>query len=282
MKNYLEFRIEANPFNVDILSSVIWELDITGINEFDDYLLVFANADGKTKTSAIELQLEKLKQNNLVETYSVSEQIIEEQNWNEEWEKKINVIEVSDRIVIKPSFKEYLAKPGQLILHIDPKMSFGTGEHETTKLMLKMTEKHTTPGTKVIDVGTGTGVLGICAAKLGAEKVLAIDNDEWCLLNGKENVGRNDVEKIVEVRLCEIHEVKENDFDMLLANINRNILLDISDEVVTRVKVGGKIILSGLLDSDEEIIKESYLRHNLKFLKKEQMNEWVALVFMKL
>ena len=281
MNDYKEFRIEAVPNNVDVISSLMWELDITGISEFDNYILVYADENSETNHAAITEQLDKLVQNNLIESFSVVEEKIENQNWNEEWEKKINVIEVSERIVIKPSFKEYESKPGQLILHIDPKMSFGTGEHETTKLMLLMTEKHTEPGMKVIDVGTGTGVLAICAVKLGASSALAIDNDEWCKINGEENIERNGLSDKVEIRNCEIKDVSEKEFDLVLANINRNILLEIIPDLAERINVRGKIILSGLLREDEEIIKESCHRYELKHLESLYMNEWAALVFNK-
>ena len=281
MNQYKEFRIDATPYNVDIISSLLWELEITGITENDNFLLVYADENSDTDKEVISGQLEKLVKNNLLEIFNVTETRVENQNWNEEWEKTINVIEISDRIVVKPSFKNYDVKPGQLILHIDPKMSFGTGEHETTKLMLLLSEKYTEQGMKVLDVGTGTGVLAICAVKLGASKALAIDNDEWCKLNGEENIERNDLRDKIEIRHCEINDVQEKEFDIVLANINRNILLEIIPALSEKTKSKGIIILSGLLREDEQIITESCLRYELQFKENLFMNEWAALVFIK-
>ena len=281
MNQYKEFRIDATPYNVDIISSLLWELEITGITENDTFLLVYADENSETDKEVISGQLEKLVKNNLLEIFNVTETRVENQNWNEEWEKTINVIEISDRIVVKPSFKNYDVKPGQLILHIDPKMSFGTGEHETTKLMLLLSEKYTEQGMKVLDVGTGTGVLAICAVKLGASKALAIDNDEWCKLNGEENIERNDLRDKIEIRHCEINDVQEKEFDIVLANINRNILLEIIPALSEKTKSKGIIILSGLLREDEQIITESCLRYELQFKENLFMNEWAALVFIK-
>jgi ribosomal protein L11 methyltransferase len=281
MNQYKEFRIDATPYNVDIISSLLWELEITGITENDTFLLVYADENSETDKEVISGQLEKLVKNNLLEIFNVTETRVENQNWNEEWEKTINVIEISDRIVVKPSFKNYDVKPGQLILHIDPKMSFGTGEHETTKLMLLLSEKYTEQGMKVLDVGTGTGVLAICAVKLGASKALAIDNDEWCKLNGEENIERNDLRDKIEIRHCEINDVQENEFDLVMANINRNILLEIIPTLSEKTKSKGIIILSGLLREDEQIITESCLRYELQFKENLFMNEWAALVFIK-
>ena len=157
------------------------------------------------------------------------------------------MIVVSDTLVIKPSFKEYSAKPNQIVITIDPKMSFGTGEHESTKLSLLFLEKYVKNGMKILDVGTGTAVLAIASVKLGASKVIAIDNDEWCYENSIENCEVNEVREKVDIRLCEIKDVAEKDFDLIVANIQRDILLEIKNEIRERIRKNGIVILSGLL-----------------------------------
>ncbi|MGE5410338.1 MAG: 50S ribosomal protein L11 methyltransferase, partial [Clostridiales bacterium] len=141
MKNFREFVIKTEPFVPELVSGVLWNLDIAGITEDEPLLKVFAVEENKVLKKNVEEVLNNLLQQKIIIAYSIEENIFEDKNWNEEWEKSLNVIEVSDRIVIKPSFREYKEKPGQIILTIDPKMSFGTGEHETTKLMLLMIEK---------------------------------------------------------------------------------------------------------------------------------------------
>ena len=279
MKTYKEFTITAEPFNPEILSSILWELDITGINEEVNFLKVFAEIDSKINPEKISGLLEKLKIEKLLFNFNVEENILEEKNWNKEWEESINIIEVSDNLIIRPSFREYNPKPGQLVITIDPKMSFGTGEHPTTKLMLNFIEKYVKPGMKVLDVGSGTGVLAIAAVKLGAGFAIAIDNDEWCLDNGKENSKLNSVSDKVETRLGIVHDIPEKKFDLILANIQKNVLLEISGELTKRISKNGILILSGLLESDEEDIKRQYQNSYLKMIDKNQLSEWISVVF---
>jgi ribosomal protein L11 methyltransferase len=155
-------------------------------------------------------------------------------------------------------------------------MSFGTGEHQTTKLVLQFLEKNVKNGIKVLDVGSGTGVLAIAAVKLGAESAIAIDNDEWCCENGRENCRLNSVDKAVDVRLGEIKDIAGNNFDLITANIQKNILLDIAEEIKNRLKPGGLLILSGLLYNDEADIVKKYSSLNFEMLEKKSLDEWMA------
>ena len=136
MKDFNQFTVSAIPFNVDVLSGALWELEILGLTEYDNYLTAFVYEDSEVRKAELEQVLENLKKENLIENYSISEELIKNKNWNAEWESNVNIIEVSDRIVIKPSFRDYEQKKDQIVITIDPKMSFGTGEHETTKLIL--------------------------------------------------------------------------------------------------------------------------------------------------
>lgn len=279
MKNFREFVIRTEPFVPELVSGVLWNLDIAGITEDEPLLKVFAVEENKVLKKNVEEVLNNLLQQKIIIGYSIEENIFEDKNWNEEWEKSLNVIEVSDRIVIKPSFREYEEKPGQIILTIDPKMSFGTGEHETTKLMLLMIEKHITHGVSVLDVGTGTGVLAIAAVKLGAKDAIAIDNDEWCYDNGIENAQQNSVSDKVKIMLGEVKDVSKNDFQLVLANINKHILIDIAQDIRDHLGENGTLILSGLLHTDYDDILKKYSSLGLRLIDKSQMNEWMSLVF---
>ncbi len=279
MKYYKEFLITAEPFNPEILSSILWQLDITGVNEEVNCLKIFTGENSTLTVDEIKFQLEKLVTNRLLFNFNVEENVLQDKNWNEEWEKSVNVIEVSEKIVIKPTFREYETKPGQIIIIIDPKMSFGTGEHQTTKLVLLLLEKYCKPEAKVLDVGTGTGVLAIAALKLGAASAVAIDNDEWCYSNGKENCELNEIGNEMDVRLSEIKDVNEKDFDIILANIQKNILLLISNDIKSRIKKGGILILSGLLVADESDIRNSYESLGFEYIETKIMEEWIAIVF---
>lgn len=280
MQNFKQFEISSNPFNVDLLSGLLWELDILGINENDKSLVISVNSESDVDLKRVRDLVNTLVTENLIESFEVSESLLEGKNWNEDWEKKLNIIKVTDRIVIKPSSRNYEASKGEIILIIDPKMSFGTGEHQTTKIVLQLLEKYIYVKDKVLDVGSGTALLGIAASKFGASRVVAVDNDEWCYINGKENAERNNVDNI-EIVLGTIDEVVESEFDLILANINRNVLLEIRESLYNKLKQGGKLILSGILDTDLDEIKRQFTSLGLTALKIHQIDEWIGIVLIK-
>ncbi len=281
MKKYKEFLITAEPFNPELLSSMLWELEITGINEDVNCLRVFAEMESSLTTDIINLQLAKLQSEKLLRDFRVEVSILEEKNWNEEWEKSLNVIQASDRIVIKPSAKNYEPKNNEIVITIDPKMSFGTGEHQTTKLVIRLLEKYAQKGIKVLDAGTGTGILSIAAVKFEASDVIAFDIDDWCYENAKENSELNNVTDKIDIRIGDINLISEREFDMILANIQKNILLELSGEFAERLKQKGIILLSGLLWDDEGDILEEYASKGFAHLETIRMDDWIALSLMK-
>ena len=280
MRSFFEITIETDPFDAEELCGLLWELQPLGIVELDHSIIasfeIDDSLDGKVKNF-----LQLLVEREFINSFDYSIKEIEDINWNEEWEKNLKVIKVTDKIVIKPSFREYLPASDEIVLTIDPKMSFGTGEHQTTKLMLSMCEKYVKPKTRVLDVGTGTGVLAIASVLLGADYALGIDNDEWCYENALENIDQNHVYGKVEFRLSEIRNIAENNFDVLLANIQKDVLLIIAKEIAEKVKADGTVILSGLLFSDEIDIVECYTKLGLTFVEKMQLDEWITLMFKK-
>lgn len=279
MSNYKEFTITSKPFLPDLLQGVLWMSNISGIQEEDNFIKVICEEGSDVSEKEIAVMLEKLKEEKVIESFVVIEKVLENKNWNEEWEKSREVIIVSDRIVIKPSFKEYSSKPNQIVITIDPKMSFGTGEHQTTKMSLLFLEKYVKKEMRILDVGTGTAVLAIISAKLGASNIIAIDNDECCCENSIENCEVNSVQGKVDVRLCEIKDVSENNFNLVVANIQKDILLQIKNEICKRVMPNGIVILSGLLVTDRVQILHDYEELNFKLIDSSISEEWLSLVF---
>ncbi len=277
MKKFREFIIRTTPLNPDLLSGLLWELNISGLTEEDDFIKVFSEGN-KLSKKEVESFLKKLRDEKLISKFSVEEFELENKNWNEEWEKNLNIIKVTDRIVVRPSSREYIPKVNEIVLTIDPKMSFGTGEHQTTKLMLKVIEKYTKRGMKVFDIGSGTGILAIASVKLGADNAIAIDNDELCFENGNENCILNNVEDKVKIRIGQVSDVEESNFDLILANIQKDIILNIADDIKSRLKKNGLVILSGLLTEDEDDIVKGYNKINFSLVEKDKMDEWIALV----
>jgi len=280
-KYFKRYKIEAEPFNSDILSSILWELNIDGICEEDNFLFIFTSEKSSINKIVISSQLNKLKKEDLINNFNVEEELIQNKNWNEEWEKTIDVVNISDRIVIKPSFREYKKKNDEFVITIDPKMSFGTGKHTTTKLVVQMLEKYIKAGDNVLDVGSGTGILAITAIKLGSVSAVAIDNDDWCYENAIENCKLNNVEEKIDVRNCELAQVEEKDFSVIISNIQKNVLKDLAKDFKNRIKEKGILILSGLLENDKKEIIDFYSNYGYNLLESKQLEEWISLVFQK-
>ena len=202
-----------------------------------------------------------------------------QQNWNEEWESNFHPILVADQCYIRAEFHESKPEiPYEVI--IQPKMSFGTGHHETTHLMVEYILETEFEGKDVLDMGCGTSILGILAKMKGANYVEAIDFDQWAVDNSIENAERNKVE--LNIKLGDSSSLGGKEFDIILANINKNVLMrDIPNYVKNLNFAEGELILSGLMTQDFDDIKSLCESLGLKFINKKQRNEWIALKFIK-
>lgn len=278
MKKFTLASIQTEPQNNEIISGILWELDPEGITEEDFSIQVYFSYQLENVKYKLEVLLNNLVKEKIIDKFEIEYTEIEDRNWNEEWKSKTRIIEIDDRIIIKPTFREFTPRQDQVIINIDPKMSFGTGEHQSTRLMLKLMQKYIADNYLVLDYGSGTGVLSIAAAKLSSvKKVIAIDNDEWCLLNGNENVILNNIAEKVEVRLQEIDQLEENNFDLILANINKNVLISTAEKLREKLKEKGTLLLSGILDLDQKDIEEEFLKYDLSVKDRIQEDEWIAL-----
>lgn len=205
---------------------------------------------------------------------------VEKQNWNEEWEKNVDPIIVDDSILVRAAFHKIKKKyPHEII--ITPKMSFGTGHHQTTYLMLKnqLTIDH--KGKIVMDAGCGTAILSIMAAKLGATKIEAFDIDDWSVTNSEENVTVNKV-KNVTISKGTIKQLSfPSKFDIVLANINKNVLLDEMEDYTRALHAGGRLLLSGFYVSDCPDLVTLAMSFGLREITRDQKDNWAALAFRK-
>lgn len=204
---------------------------------------------------------------------------IEAENWNAVWEASYQPIRMGNRCAVRASFHPEPEPPVQFDLVITPKMSFGTGHHQTTWLMLDTLLDMELLNRSVLDMGTGTGVLAILAAKKGANPVTAIDIDPWSIENCTENVNRNGQPEI-SVALGDATVIK-GPFDVLIANINKNVLLHDMPVYARSLNLGGHLLLSGFFESDVVDLLECANRYNLKFEDQRQRDQWAALHLIK-
>nr|WP_294949086.1 50S ribosomal protein L11 methyltransferase [uncultured Mucilaginibacter sp.] len=211
-------------------------------------------------------------------TFSYDITLIPQKNWNEVWESNFEPIEVSGQVFVRATFHAPKPEfPYEIV--IDPKMAFGTGHHQTTAMMMALMLENDFKGKKVLDMGCGTGILAILGAKLGAAELTAIDYDIVCYDSTIENSALNNIHNIK--ALCGSKEVIPNkQYDIILANINRNILLDQMESYAKVLKSGGEIYFSGFYESpDLDIITDEARKHGLKYITHKKDKDWVAAKF---
>lgn len=204
----------------------------------------------------------------------------EDQNWNAEWEASIDPVIVNERIAIVPEWKaDQVEAPMKLI--ITPKMSFGTGHHATTRMMCRLMEFRINKDDVWVDVGTGTGVLAILAAKLGASHVYAFDNNEWSILNAEENVLRNGCSDVVKLEQIDLESTSLPSCDGLAANLYRHLVIPYAKAFYDCVKPGGLIVVSGILKYDADEVKAPFLELGCTVEEELAESEWCAIAFRK-
>lgn len=209
---------------------------------------------------------------------SFTSEEIEQTNWNAEWEKNFNPIIVDDCVTVRAPFHSVSNSEYDII--IEPKMSFGTGHHETTHMMIQHILKNDFKDKSVLDMGCGTGVLAILAELKGAKPIDAIDYDNWCYLNSLENVERNQCQHI-SVEEGDAQLLPGRQYDVVIANINRNILLNDLEIYVKTINDNGSLFLSGFYNDDIPIITAECNKYGLQHVETLERNNWVALKFQK-
>lgn len=212
----------------------------------------------------------------------LEERVLEDENWNSAWEQKARPVAVGP-FLITPTWMEPPAEHAEKILiEIDPKMSFGTGHHASTRLALRLLSDLAPDGARVLDAGTGTGILAIAAAKLGATEVLAFDTDAWAQKNAAENIKQNNVEARIELRMGSIEAVPETGFDLILANITRDVLIELLPALAEKLRrPNGCLVLSGLLRAARPAILDAATQQQLFSLKEAGEEEWWAVALMR-
>lgn len=268
---YIEYRFTVKPKEPasDILIAELGEAGFESFVEEEDDVLAYIQ---KTDWSSDILDDIYIFENSNFEiTYQYKE--IAQENWNATWEQNFQPIIVDDVCMIRAPFHEKIQVDYDIV--IEPKMSFGTGHHETTHMMLQHILQLDVENKTVLDMGSGTGVLAILAGMRGATNIDAIDIDNWCYLNAKENVARNNMD-FISVYEGDVTLLKNKKYDLIIANINRNILLADLPSYAKCLNKGGVLLLSGFYTEDLEMISQKCTELELKFEKNLERNNWVA------
>ncbi len=277
MLNYINVSVKVPDSLAEMAIAYISLFDTEGIEERQNELVICFreenwNAGVKSQLSEILASIDE-------QIIITEEMKVAEQNWNEQWEKEVPVVIVNNNIGIAPSSKLNQLNTAVKI-EINPKMSFGTGTHASTRLMCRMEEKYVRPGATWLDAGCGTGVLAILAAMLGAGKLIAFDNNEWAIMNSKENFLLNNVENKIELHDWDLDEMELPQSDGILANLNLGIVLNsIPKFYKSLADAKGILIVSGILYDDFDEVAGVAAANGFRHVETAGDEEWISIVF---
>lgn len=306
MNNYFELKIKINPNIAEILSAICFENlpcegvvqaeetykdDLVLVSTTEETLKVYLNpteigSDVYSLTEECSSVLAKQREFLLGQSFTEEElgswewtlEKVENQDWSKKWKENWDVTPISEKITVVPSWIEYTPKSDEIIITLDPGSAFGTGTHPTTQLCMLAIEKYMEVGDKMADIGTGSGILAICASKLGARNVYGCDNDELVIETARENAKMNHVEAVFEHKTAD--ELTEK-YDFITANILHNILAEIMGDLKALMKDDAKLVLSGIMDEKKQVVLDAIEQHDLKLIEELKQDIWVGLVVVK-
>jgi len=275
--HYIELSFEISSTLHELYIALLIGEEIEYFQEEDNRLLAYLPETDWTEERKEAIHTLLMERFGTIPPYQTT--FMADRNWNAEWEATLQPIEISDRLLIIQKSSEITPKPGQIVIEINPKMSFGTGYHATTRLMLRQLENIDLKEKKLMDIGTGTGLLAIAARKLGNNQpILAFDNNSWSVENAIENIKENNAEDIT-IKLLDAEEdlvlnLKEG-YDLILANINKNVI-DRILPVIRKYAPQAPVLLSGILVYDEPWLKKLLKRLDYRIEKIIYEDEWLS------
>ena len=294
MNNYFELKISINPEMEEIVSDICFsnfacegvvlaeeawkDLEMTATTR--GTLKVFLTELDSNPVEILKTEREILKSRGFTDeelgSWEIQLDEKENQDWSKKWKEKWTVTHVADKIAVVPSWLEYEPKENEIIITLDPGCAFGTGTHQTTQLCMKAIEKYLKKGDSMADIGTGSGILAICAKKFGATTVYGCDNDETVIDVCIENAGINGVNDI-KFELNTADKLTEK-YDFVCANILHNVLAEIMGDLKNIMKPQAKMVLSGILDEKKPVVLDAIEREGLKIIDTIYQDQWVSFV----
>ncbi len=274
--NFIQLNVRCSPEFSEILIAELAEIEFDSFEENKHGFSAYIEEE-KVDFEATKILLEQYAS---LTSLSYGLQKIAKENWNKTWESNYEPIVINDQILIKTPFHQ-IPDDYRYTITIIPKMSFGTGHHATTSQILALMLVHNLEGKTVIDAGAGTGILAIMAEKLGAEKVLGFDNDPWCIENGKENFGLNHCQKCDIILASSLAEIKSEEVDVILANINKNVILSEIPSYAIGLKNSGLLFLSGFYLEDVADINQLAENQGLSMVDQTSKDNWACLLYKK-
>ncbi|MBT9394578.1 50S ribosomal protein L11 methyltransferase [Hymenobacter sp. NST-14] len=273
--DFIELRVTAPGELSDILVAELAEIGFDTFEDNDEGFCAYTTQDLFSADSVAEI----MSRYQGVGELEFEHRIITRQNWNAEWEKNFQPLVIADQVSVRAPFHEARPDLAHEIV-IMPRMSFGTGHHDTTALMITNQLHLDHRGKRVLDMGCGTGILAVMAVQLGAAYVLAVDVEPWTAENAADNALENNVQDQVEARLGDVTALEgEEPFDLILANINRNVLLEDMGAYARYLKPGGPILFSGFYEDDLPLIRAAAEQAGFRYESHRVQNHWVSAVF---
>ena len=309
---WTEIKVSTNAENEDIVSSILYEVGAMGLTiedpndiveltkrvddwDFIDDSLFQSESEGiiiKAYYSELEDLIsivEKVKNRLEIEPILAGEKLlgkviistVDEKDWAESWKQYYKPKRIGEKIVIKPTWEDFEEKPGDIIIELDPGMAFGTGTHETTIMCAEALESHVKTNSTVFDIGCGSGVLSIVAAKLGAKEVIGVDLDQVCVKVSNENIEMNKVEDIIEIRKGNLLDVVKGKANIIVANIIAEIIASITGDIGSFLEEDGLFISSGIIIEKIPLVENALVENGFKILEVRKMNSWACIIASK-
>jgi ribosomal protein L11 methyltransferase len=268
MPEYLQIKFSNLPAEKqDLLIALLSDAGYEGFEEGSGFFSAFI---AREKFDANTLQDIEAQQQ-----VSSSKEVLAEKNWNEEWEKNFQPVVIGRFCAVRAPFHRPINGVEHEII-ITPKMSFGTGHHATTHIMIEIMQQLPVKGKHVLDFGTGTGILAILAERCGAADVMAIDNDDWSIENAAENIAENKCTAIQLKNADQLHDL--GIYDVILANLSRHVILANMPDLKQHLSPGGVLVLSGLLPDDAPVIEAKAAENGLRIFEQKSRNNWIGLL----